>query len=874
MEAIRQLAAMYVIVLALNLLLTGLLWYRHRTPLYRRLFVVWVMGAVFVVIQGVPAGGVYAKTLQFLPAFFITFNFAHLVAGTSGVAVPSRLYLALFAAAPLVSAVVYLAGGPFWAVTFPASIAIALPALDTPLRALLRTESRPTAIGKAFIFGVILMGLHDLDYPFLGNRADMAAVGLSIALVIMLAISITAPMTVLETITDERAKVVAQNEFQRRFFANLTHELRTPLTMILAPLDAILAGQWGPLAPMQREYLEATRRHGMRLLRLISDLLELARLEEGFVILRPQPLELHGFLHGLLDDARPLAARKSLGLKLIGDASVTAMVDGEKLERALINLIANAIKFTESGAITVDLRRQGNAIDIAVIDTGIGIPAAQLPHLFERFRQGDDSVTRRYGGTGIGLAYAREIVELHGGRISIESTVGQGSRFVVHFDTDELAARAPSGVVQEPATPLAPLDSTRRFERLGDYRFAEVDSIKAATAESPPEASTASRILVVEDNPDIVRLLKSQLSSRHLVLTAADGEEGLAIARRERPDLVITDFMMPRMDGLTMIKALRADPLLVDLPIIMLTAKTDIEDRLAGRQAGADVYLTKPFSPRELDAAIGQQLKRRGRQVQSVMRAHVEGLELVSAGLAHEIQNPLNFIKNAQLLIAENVAKLRGALDGLPSIDADRAVAVERAQQKIGRMVESAGRGVERIEGVVGLMRRYAREGYPTQAAEIDLDRVVTDVAEIVAPRLEIDRQVTLELQDGSKPVRAVPEDLNQVVRSLVQNAVEATAPGGHITLRTRVEGTSVVFDVIDDGSGIAPEDLPRLFSPFFSTKTGNGRGLGLPIVRSVVTSCGGTVEVTSVPRTATTFRVRLPLAAPAVDKSRAGAPS
>jgi signal transduction histidine kinase len=367
---------------------------------------------------------------------------------------------------------------------------------------------------------------------------------------------------------------------------------------------------------------------------------------------------------------------------------------------------------------------------------------------------------------------------------------------------------------------------------------------------------------------------------KHAVHLARDGQEGLEIARRERPDLIITDFMMPRMDGLTMLKELRADESLSDVPVIMLTSKNQLEDRLSAREAGADVYLSKPFSPRELQAAVKQQLEKHGRHVQNLMRAHVQGLEIVSAGLAHEIQNPLNFIKNAQILIAENVEKLRQVMDRLPpEVDPAGVATVARAKEKIGRMVASAGRGVQRIEDVVSLMRRYAREGYPTDASDVDLDRAVRDVAELVAPPGDIECKIDLDLAAGGQTVHAVSEDMNQVIRSLVQNALEAVGPaepGGRIVLRTRASDGRVIIEVTDNGPGIAAADLRRIFSPFYSTKGGSGRGLGLPIVQMVVTRAGGTVEVNSVPQVETTFRITLPLGRPAPGPvhERASAPA
>jgi signal transduction histidine kinase len=868
METLQQMVLIYGGVLILNLALSALLWRRYRTPLHRDLFIYWTTSVVFFLSQGIPVQGTYLLAVWGLPAFFTSYTLAQLISRLSGLPIPRRLYIALAVAAPFLSAVIHKLGAPFWAVALPPSVAVALPAIATPLRALFQKDAPFTLVGKALLLSVLALGLHDLDYAFLRDKPQFGLLGFTIALLIVFAISITAPGTVLERVTEERTRMQEQNEFQRRFFANVTHELRTPLTIILSPIESILAGEFGLVSPKQRTYLEATWRNGVRLLKLINDLLELAKLEEGFLALHKQPSNLQSLLEELVSDARPLAARKQLQLSLSTEGPPpTLALDSEKMERVFVNLLANAIKFTERGEVAVHITSTPTSVEVAIQDTGIGIAADRLSHVFERFHQADASVSRRFGGTGIGLAYAKEIVELHGGKVTVESTPGKGSRFVVHLDPRAKASPVPDGnkgnrksgkagaITEDVSTP----DWTQQLQRQRVYRFAEIRETPHAAAAPDLGISSGGRLLLVEDNVEVLQLLSVHLRERHSLTTATDGHQGLEAARRERPDLIVTDFMMPVMDGLTMLKALRADDQLRDIPVIMLSARNELEDRLSGREAGADVYLGKPFSPRELEAAIHHLLEKRGRHVQSMMRAHVEGLEIVSAGLAHEIQNPLNFVKNAQLLIAENLEKLTAALEGMPTSDEARVATVKKAQQKIGRMVESASRGVKRIEDVVALMRRYAREGYPTEASEVELDSAVRDVVELVVPRGEVDCQTTLDLAAPGRLLQAVPEDLNQVIKSLVQNAVEAAGSGGKISIKTRASDENVILEVTDNGPGIAPEDVPKIFSPFYSTKSGSGRGLGLAIVQTVVNRAAGSIEVNTMPKAGATFRIKLP---------------
>ena len=663
------------------------------------------------------------------------------------------------------------------------------------------------------------------------------------------------------------------DRWKSQFFANVTHELRTPLTMILAPVESMLTGDFGPLTPVQRSYLEANWRNGVRLLKLINDLLDLAKLGEGFLRLRPEKIDVEGLLKEIVGYSRPLAARKKLELELVTTSLPQDLrVDAEKLERAIINLVSNALKFTEQGKVVVSVESSGGETRISVADTGIGIPAETIPTLFERFSQGDAAITRRFGGTGLGLAYAKEIVELHGGRMTVESTPGMGSKFTIHLREGEdgvpLAARdrrqaGARGGEMKRREDQEPVEWAHKLQRQLDYRFAEIDQVTDRRLVSRPQSAPATnvRILVVEDNQEILELINLQLRDKYAVLVAQNGKDGLELARREHPDIIVTDYMMPEMDGLQMIKELRASEGLADVPVIMLTARNQLEDRLSAREAGADVYLEKPFSARELEAAIRQHLHKQGRQVQNIMRAHVEGLEIVSAGLAHEIHNPLNFIKNANLLIAENVEKIRGILKQLGAIEPEALGALDRAQERIDRMVGSSTRGVERIEKVVALIRRYAREGYPTEPSEVDFDLAVAEVVELVAPRADMEGRVTEDLQASGRMVRAIPEELNQVIRSLVQNACESVGPEGKVHVRTRPlpDKEQVVLEVTDNGPGILPENVAKIFAPFFTTKGGSGRGMGLAIVNIVIQRLGGTVEVTSIPNTETTFRVTLP---------------
>jgi signal transduction histidine kinase len=672
-------------------------------------------------------------------------------------------------------------------------------------------------------------------------------------------------------------KLQELDRIKSQFFSNITHELRTPLTMILAPLEGLLEGELGSLRPTQKEYLRPIQRNALKLLKLINDLLDLAKIEENYLRLRVEQTDLVGLVTEIVEQARPLAARKGITLGLdVRGTEADLEVDLEKMERVFVNLVSNALKFTEVGG-RVDLWMDANHEEtrVGVRDTGVGIPPDQLERVFERFSQADSSTTRRFGGTGIGLALAKEIVELHGGRITVHSQAGQGSEFIVHLRrggahlSSEILDRRQSSLPASAARrgeDREPREWTRLLLERNDYRFLELEQATerrvALRGESGPKAT---RVLVVEDNSDVLEFVNLQLREEHEVYLATDGKKGLELATRELPDVIVTDYMMPEMDGLSLVRVLRADPRTQRIPVIMLTAKAEVQDRIDVREAGAEIYLNKPFSPRELRSAVGRLLEQRGQQLTYAVREQVKSLELISAGLAHEIHNPLNYIRTALFVIHEAVGRVCEAASE-PHGSGEHQVLVLESRRKIEHMYQVARKGIERINRIVVLVRKYAREGYPNEPTLTCIDTMVRDMAPLLSPLNDNEIHVELELGTSGAEVRCIPDEMQRALTSLWQNALDAVGPGGHVTIRTRVEGSWLVLEVVDDGPGIPRDQLGRIFVPFYTTKPpGQGLGLGLAIAYQVVSQAGGTLTVESVEHRGSTFRVRLPVASPSL---------
>jgi signal transduction histidine kinase/CheY-like chemotaxis protein len=440
---------------------------------------------------------------------------------------------------------------------------------------------------------------------------------------------------------EERRRVEALAEIDRAktiFFSNVSHEFRTPLTLMLGPIEQMLALPASAL-PQSRDDLALVHRSGLRLLRLVNTLLDFSRIEAGRVQASYEPVDLATVTSDLASEFR--AATDKAGLRLTVDCpplGEPVWIDRDMWEKIVLNLLSNAFKFTIKGAITVRMRTESGHVVLAVEDTGIGIPSEELPRIFERFHRVQGARGRSHEGTGIGLALVQELAKQHGGSARAESRMGAGSTFIVtiplgsrHLPADRIAGAplTPTLSPQERGEGATAAGGARTPQStgLGAQPYVEealrwlIDSSSLSDAnedvvrELVPELGTPSEsagngatVLVVDDNADIREYLRRLLASRYHVRTAADGIEALKLIRAERPDLVLSDVMMPRLDGFGLVRAARADPALADVPIILLSARAGEEASIEGLEVGADDYLIKPFGSRELVARVSANL--------------------------------------------------------------------------------------------------------------------------------------------------------------------------------------------------------------------------------------------------------------------------
>lgn len=400
-----------------------------------------------------------------------------------------------------------------------------------------------------------------------------------------------------------RAESLAElNRAKTAFFSNVSHEFRTPLTLMLGPLEDALR-EADTLDPAQRERLQIAHRNSTRLLKLVNTLLDFARIEAGRVDAAFEPTDLGPFTTELASNFRAACERAGLTFSVHCPAlAEPAYVDRSMWETIVFNLISNAFKFTLQGEIGIRLADTGTQFALSVHDTGTGIDEASLPRLFERFHRIEGSGGRSHEGSGIGLALVQELVRIHGGTIDVRSVKGSGSTFTIAI---------PKGCTHLPATQVqAPQDSPHDSTRAKQYLNEVLDWIDAAPR-TPADATAPqrrARVLLADDNPDLRAYVQRLLADYYDVDLAADGEAALRAARRDPPDLLVCDVMMPRLDGFALLAALRSDPALRATPVIMLSARAGEEARLEGLSRGADDYLSKPFSARELLVRVGAML--------------------------------------------------------------------------------------------------------------------------------------------------------------------------------------------------------------------------------------------------------------------------
>jgi len=624
------------------------------------------------------------------------------------------------------------------------------------------------------------------------------------------------------------------DRLKSEFFANVSHELRTPLTLILAPASSLTRDSHGKLAPAQRSFVDTIHRNATRLLQLINDLLLLAKLESGEPRIDRVPVDVGASVLRVAQEAQAYANSLDLRLEVDVQAGGPFIWSGDErhLDRIVLNLVSNACKFSRPGGpVRVGVGSDREGIWLSISDQGIGIAPKDVDRIFDRFVQVESSATRRTQGTGIGLSIVKQLVTLHGGRIAVQSEPDRGSTFLVH-----LAAAAPRAAAV-PAPSSSPEVHKVRLEPI------VAPSIEATGTAGP-------RIAVVEDNADLLSYLSQELGRWYRVLPFPDSTHAVESIVADPPDLIVSDIMMPGLDGIGLARKVRAAPSTASVPVLLLSAREEIEAKLAGFEAGADDYVHKPFDMQELHARIELHLRLRAQarqlretldQLKKAEATLVQSEKMVAlgrmiAGVAHEMNNPIHFLRGNLVLLRRRMGSVEGTAPLLADID----------------------ESVERMTAITRQLLLFGRKQSADVSAEVKLSDLVPLAVKMIAPHTP--KGVRIVQQVDGEVVRANPQDLFQVILNIVHNAVQAVDPeAGEVRIAAARAGDRIELSVIDNGCGISKENLSRIFDPFFTTKPpGSGTGLGLSIVQELVAAQQGKVRVESEVGRGTTVAVSL----------------
>lgn len=709
----------------------------------------------------------------------------------------------------------------------------------------------------------------------------------------VLARSLTATNTLLNEEINERAraeqslqqsnvelldmKVAAEtaNRAKSEFLANVSHELRTPLTMILAPVEQLLAE---PQPPANwRMQIERVQRNAALLLNRVNDILDFAKAEANRVDLHWEQVDLRALIPSLVVDAMPLADAKGCVLAWDVDAALDPVcLDRAHFEKIYLNLLSNALKFTPAGG-TVRVgvwALDEQWFELSVNDTGIGIEEDKLPLLFNRFQQLDNSATRVHAGTGIGLALVKELTELMGGSVGVESSFGQGSRFHVRLPRarDRLAALAGGDAGMQVFThSLTPGEAMLREVRLreGSGRPAP----DAPDAPAPPRDTSLPHVLVVDDNPDMRRYISELLEGECEVRTAVNGIDAWDTLQVHRVDVVVSDVMMPELDGLGLTALIKNSANFSHLPVILVTARGGADASVSGLETGADDYIAKPFSPFELRARVRAALRMAHIQAQLRDKSREAGMAIVATGIIHNLGNILNGVTISSGLIEEKLHQskipklqkvaqlLKEHADDLPAFIADdsRGQVLPAFITQLSQHLEAELNGLfsevqalractEHAVGVIGTQQQFALAHQALR--EIISVSVLMERALILSRGAFALRGVDVVCDfDCSANVMVDCNKALQILLNLIANArhaVEDRAPSDRkVWLSTRLNGDHVRMEVRDNGVGIDPSKLPLIFNQGFTTKQG-GHGVGLHTSANWAHELNGTLSATS----------------------------
>ena len=647
-------------------------------------------------------------------------------------------------------------------------------------------------------------------------------------------------------------KLLELDHLKSEFFANISHELRTPLTLSLGAfqfLDKKL-----PTSDCQ-EAVQSGLRNTSRLLFLINELLDLARFESGRADLRKQYFDLSPLVRSV---SANFESSEGKHLHLDGlNFPVAIEANPGQMKKLLYNLLSNAFKFTDPQhrQVWIRLRAAEDSVRLEVKDNGIGIPPDHLTSVFDRFTQVEGAATRRYEGTGIGLALVKEIVTHHDGEITVDSELGRGSTFTMTLPRGQANLHNLVTLESEDESILPHSIDVNRRENTDDHTIPS------------PGPHDQPLILVADDNPDMRQYLHRILSPHYRIASAKDGVEALSRAKKIDPDLILTDVMMPHMSGDDLLRAIREDQGLKSVPVIFLTARVGIEARVESLEAGADDYIAKPFHEEELLARIRNQFRLHSQERE--IEAHAVELQQLNQQLEkmNEKLKELDLRKSEFVsMVAHELRTPMTSMGGLVDNMLDGLVGALTEKQRfyLNRFKSNLERLTRMIPELLDLSR--------IEAGQVDVQTKALDVVQLVEPIIESfkpmarEKRIALQAMEVSSlpMILGDTDKLTQVVTNLIQNAIKFTPEGGkvHVEFQERDE-RSVQVTIADTGCGIPDSDRNKVFEKFYRgesvTREARGAGLGLAIVKQIVELHQGRIWVQSTPGEGSRFSFTVP---------------
>jgi signal transduction histidine kinase len=595
---------------------------------------------------------------------------------------------------------------------------------------------------------------------------------------------------------------------RERFFGNISHEIRTPLSIVLLAVADIEKRSNAALDPRARTALGSITDSARKLVRLVDELLLLAAGQEGKLRIKAEPTNLSAMLASLIGAWTPATEDAGLTLTCRAPDQLFANVDPVAIERVATNLVSNAVKYTPGpGSIEIELAVDAAHLRLSVFDTGDGISDELAARMFGRFERADKD--SHIVGTGIGLSIVKQLVEGHGGTVAAHRRPTGGTELRVELPGEVVI----TGSVHHAVIPIvAPAAAAVVPKPVGQL--------------SAPDALASGSILLAEDDVRLADMIGELLGEDYVVRIANDGATALDIARRYQPQLLITDVDMPGMDGIELSRRFREVTNDRLAPVIILSAVLDLGTRVAGLEAGAVDYVTKPFDPSELKARVRAQFRMRDLAMRLHRAEQLSTLGVLTSGLAHELRNPANGVVNA-------VEPLRQLLP--PELLV--------GDHPVGQLLDVIGECAEQINMLARQLLGFRNSATELQVRPTKLHELVQRALSIgqeaykdVVVRVRIPADVTVE---------CAPPLMIQVLTNLLENAAHAAGRGGWIEVIARSDGTLVSLEIADSGPGVPIELRGKVFEPFFTTKMqGTGTGLGLAVSREIVARHHGTLEI------------------------------